>query len=89
MSSERETVLQKIENYETVIREIKEELGKASDPARREKLENRRDKLEETIGTLEKIVLALTPQPAGKKHHLISFIVLHFVFVFFLSIAIL
>jgi hypothetical protein len=90
MSSERETVLQDIENYEADLREIKEELGKTSDPARREKLENRRDRLEETIGTLEKRALALTPLPAGKTSIICSsFIVLHLAFCLFLSISIL
>ncbi len=80
MSSELETVLKDIEDNKADLREVKEELGKTSDPARREKLENRRDRLEETIGTLEKRALALTPLPAGKTNIIrSSFIVLHLV----------
>ena len=83
MSSERETVLNDIEDNKADLREVKKELGKTLDPAKREKLENRRDRLEETIGTLEKTRLALTPLPAGKKassfHHS-SFFTLFVVF---------
>jgi predicted nuclease with TOPRIM domain len=60
MSSERETVLQRIENYETDLREINEELKKTNDPVEKADLKKRRDRLEETIGTLEKRALALT-----------------------------
>lgn len=66
MSSEREIVLQRIGNYEAELRVVKEELGKTRDSTRGDKLENRRDRLEETIGTLEKRALALTPLSAGK-----------------------
>jgi predicted nuclease with TOPRIM domain len=60
MSSERETILQRIENYETDLREINEELKKTNDPVEKADLKKRRDRLEETIGTLEKRALALT-----------------------------
>jgi predicted nuclease with TOPRIM domain len=60
MSSERETVLQRIENYENDLREVKEELRTTNDPVEKAELKKRRDRLEETIGTLEKRALALT-----------------------------
>jgi hypothetical protein len=65
MSSERGTALQRIGNYEADLREVKEKLGKTSDPTEKAKLKKRRYRLEETIGTLEKRALALTPLPAG------------------------
>ena len=90
MSSEREIVLQRIGNYEAELRVVKEELGKTRDSTRGDKLENRRDRLEETIGTLEKRALALTPLPAGKTIIICSsFIVLRLVCCLFLSIFIL
>jgi predicted nuclease with TOPRIM domain len=60
MSSERETILQRIENYETGLREVKEELKETNDPVEQADLKKRRAVLEETIGTLEKTRLALT-----------------------------
>jgi predicted nuclease with TOPRIM domain len=60
MSSERETVLRDIEDNNAELREIKEELKETNDPVEKADLKKRRDRLEETIGTLEKRALALT-----------------------------
>ena len=61
MSTERDVVVKDIENNKAELAAVKLDLKNVTDPASIEKLEKRRDRLEDTIGTLEKTRLALTP----------------------------
>ena len=56
-----DVVLKDIEDNKAELAVVKEELENVSDPVEKSELKKRRDRLEETIGTLEKIALALTP----------------------------
>jgi hypothetical protein len=70
--SERELVLRDILKNNTRLDKAEAELEKTEDPVRREKLENNITLLRETIVTLEKRALALTPAQGNGSYCFIS-----------------
>lgn len=68
MSAERDSVLKRIDNYDTELLEVKKNLLKENDPEKKAELIKRRDLLEGTIATMEKRALALTTQQTGTSY---------------------